>query len=83
MPELDAIERNGTSVDDRLVLALQSWLKEGEGSLRQLISAIFRPAGGGNQRLAKQIALNKGMSVFTQLVGACKWLAYSPVVADI
>ena len=54
--ELDQIERNGTSVDDRLVLGLQSWLRGGEGSWRQLIRAIFRPAGGNNPHLAKDIA---------------------------
>ena len=56
MTGLDQIERNGTSVDDRLVLGLQSWLKGGEGSWRQLIRAIFQPAGGNNPRLAKDIA---------------------------
>ena len=51
--ELGQIERNG---DDCLVLGLQSWLRGGEGSWRQLIRAIFQPAGGNNPRLAKDIA---------------------------
>ena len=56
--ELDQIEKDGTSVDDRLVLGLQSWLRGGEGSWRQLIKAIFQPAGGNNPLLAKNTAKN-------------------------
>ena len=54
--ELGHIERNAKSVDDRLVLGLQRWLRGGEGSWRQLIRAIFQPAGGNNPQLAKDIA---------------------------
>ena len=53
--ELDQIKQNGTSVDDCLVLALQSWLK-GDSNWKQLITAIYQPAGGGNQRLATDVA---------------------------
>ena len=55
--DLDKIDKNGTSADDRLVLALQSWLKDGVScNWKQLITAIFQPAGGGNQRLASDVA---------------------------
>jgi hypothetical protein len=55
--ELDQIQRNGTSVDDCFVLALQSWLHNGVScNWKQLITAIFKPAGGGNQRLACDVA---------------------------
>jgi hypothetical protein len=54
--ELDQIERNGTKVDDCLVLGLQSWLKDVHVSWRQLIRAIYQPAGGGNPRLARDVA---------------------------
>ena len=55
---LDQIQRNGTSVDDCLVLALQSWLRGDEAfcNWKQLVTAIFRAAGGGNQRLAGHVA---------------------------
>ena len=53
--ELDQIEKNGTSVDDRLVLALQRWLK-GHAYWKQLIKAIFRSSGGNNRRLACNMA---------------------------
>ena len=56
MKELDQIERNGTKVDDCLVLGLQSWLRGVDVSWRELIRAIYQPAGGGNQRLARDIA---------------------------
>ena len=55
MKGLGQIERNGTSVDDRFVLGLQSWLK-GDGNWKQLVRAIFQPAGGGDQRLALNVA---------------------------
>lgn len=54
--DLDKIEMNGTSVDDRLVLALQDWLKTPDVSWRKLIEAIFRPSGGGHQVLASDVA---------------------------
>ena len=53
---LDKIGRNGTDVDDCLVLGLQIWLKGDKVSWKQLITAIFQPAGGGNQRLAHEVA---------------------------
>ena len=55
MKGLDKIERNGTSVDDCFVLALQSWLK-GDSNWKQLITAIYQPFGGGNQKLASGVA---------------------------
>ena len=55
--ELDHIKTNGTSVDDCFVLALQNWLRDGVScNWKQLITAIFKPAGGGNQRLARDVA---------------------------
>lgn len=54
--DLEQIERNGTSVDDRLVLALQDWLRACDVSWRKLIEAIFRPSGGGHQVLASDVA---------------------------
>ena len=54
---LDDIQRNGTSVDDCLVRSLHKWLKEDEACSRtRLITAIFQPAGAGNQRLACDVA---------------------------
>ena len=62
VPDLDEIKKNGTGADDCLVLALQNWLKGGEATWRNLIRAIFLPAGGGNQVLAKKVASSfKGM----------------------
>ena len=43
-------------MDDCLVLALQDWLKTPDVSWRKLIEAIFRPAGGGHQVLASDVA---------------------------
>ena len=43
-------------MDDCLVLALQDWLKTSDVSWRKLIEAIFRPAGGGHQVLASDVA---------------------------
>jgi hypothetical protein len=54
--DLDQIEKKGTWPDDCLVLALQSWLKEGTASWRQLITAIYQSAGGGHPALAKKVA---------------------------
>ena len=56
MPELEEIDKHGTCADDRLVLALQSWLRQETATWRGLITAIFIPAGGGNQALARKIA---------------------------
>ena len=56
MNEFDHIESNGTSADDRLVLALQSWLKGNDVTWKKLIKAIFQPAGGGHQKLASEVA---------------------------
>ena len=53
---LDKIYRDGTDVDDCLVLGLQGWLKGENTSWEQLITAIFQPAGGGNQLLAEHVA---------------------------
>lgn len=53
---LDQIEMNGTSADDRLVLALKDWLNTSDVSWRKLIEAIFRPSGGGHQVLASEVA---------------------------
>ena len=53
---LDKIQSDGTTTDDRLVLALQRWLKNDNTSWTVLVTAIFRPAGGGNQRLAAEVA---------------------------
>ena len=55
--DLNHIQRNGTSVDDRFVLSLQKWLTGDEACSRtRLIAAIFQPAGGNNQRLAGDVA---------------------------
>ena len=56
MSGLDKIQSDGTTVDDCLVLALQRWLKSDDTSWTVLVTAIFRPAGGGNQRLAAEVA---------------------------
>ena len=56
MKDLDQIEKNGTSVDDCLVLALQNWLKGDNANWKQLIRAINKPAGGDNRRLASDLA---------------------------
>ena len=53
---LDKIEGNGTDVDDCLALGLQRWLNGDKTSWKQLITAIFQPAGGRNQLLALQLA---------------------------
>ena len=53
--DLDKIERNGTSVGDRLVLGLQGWLSGDKVSWVQLITAIFQPAGGNNKRMAREV----------------------------
>ena len=69
--ELDQIQRNGTSVDDCFVLALQSWLHNGVScNWKQLITAIFKPAGGGNQRLACDVA-ESFRGIFTPTGFAC------------
>ena len=56
LKDLHKIERNGTSVDDYLVLGLQGWLRGDKVSWKQLISAIFQPAGGNNKRMALDVA---------------------------
>ena len=61
---LDKIYRDGTDVDDCLVLGLQGWLKGENTSWEQLITAIFQPAGGGNQLLAQHVATSvKGIYI--------------------
>jgi hypothetical protein len=70
--DLDKIERNGTSVDDYLVLGLQGWLRGDKVSWKQLISAIFQPAGGNNKRMAQAVAGSfKEMCTFEPIEQAC------------
>ena len=72
MKGLDKIERNGTSVDDRLVLGLQSWLKNGLScNWKQLITVIFQPAGGGNQKLASDVAKSAQGSLHVHYMSLC------------
>ena len=54
--ECDQIDRNATSIDHCLALGLQSWLRGDNVSWKQLIEAIYRPAGGDNHRLARLVA---------------------------
>ena len=53
---LDKLEHKGTDVDDCLVLGLQGWLKGDKVSWKQLITAIYQPAGGNNHRMAREVA---------------------------
>ena len=67
--ELDQIENNGTQVDDRLVLGLQAWLRGVDINWKQLIAAIYQPAGGANARLASRVALSfRGINFYGTLI---------------
>lgn len=57
--QIQNIKQNGTSEDHCFALALWEWLKGCDNvSWKGLITAIFSPAGGENQALAKEIAEN-------------------------
>lgn len=50
------IQSNSTSVDDAFVLGLQKWIKGTDVSRKELLKAVFNPAGGNNQKLARTLA---------------------------
>ena len=56
------VKSDSTSVDDAFVLGLQKWLNGTCVSRRGLVEAVFKPAGGNNRRLARELAnLFKGI----------------------
>ena len=60
----DEIQRNARSADICLAVSLVEWLQSGQATWKALVEAVFRPAGGGHQVLARDIARNyKGKSV--------------------
>jgi hypothetical protein len=60
----DEIQRNARSADICLAVSLVEWLQSGQATWKALVEAVFRPAGGGHQVLARDIAKNyKGKSV--------------------
>lgn len=62
VPDIDQIRKDGRCADDCLVLALQNWLRQENTCWKDLIKAIYQPAGGGNQLLAKKVSLTfRGM----------------------
>ena len=54
--DFDQVKSNSTSVDDAFVLGLQKWLNGTCVSRRSLVEAVFKPAGGNNRRLARELA---------------------------
>ena len=55
--KLDLIKANGRAVDDCFVLGLEKWLSgDAPCTWKVLIKAIFQPAGGNNQNLARDVA---------------------------
>ena len=52
----DQIQRNARSTDICLALTLVEWLQSGQATWKGLVEAVFRPAGGGHQVLARDIA---------------------------
>ncbi|CAI8021431.1 hypothetical protein GBAR_LOCUS12714 [Geodia barretti] len=61
----DEIQRNARSADICLAVSLVEWLQSGQATWKALVEAVFRPAGGGHQVLARDIARNyKGLCQF-------------------
>ena len=54
----DEIQRNARSADICLAVSLVEWLQNGQATWKALVEAVFRPAGGGHQVLARDIARN-------------------------
>ena len=54
----DEIQRNARSADICLAVSLVEWLQSGQATWKALVEAVFRPAGGGHQVLARDIARN-------------------------
>ena len=54
----DEIQRNARSADICLAVSLVEWLQSGSATWKTLVEAVFRPAGGGHQVLARDIARN-------------------------
>ena len=54
----DEIQRNARSADICLAVSLVDWLQSGSATWKTLVEAVFRPAGGGHQVLARDIARN-------------------------
>ena len=54
----DEIQRNARSADICLAVSLVEWLQSGQATWKALVEAVFRPAGGGHQVLATDIARN-------------------------
>jgi hypothetical protein len=52
----DQIQRIARSTDICLALTLVEWLQSGQATWKGLVEAVFRPAGGGHQVLARDIA---------------------------
>jgi hypothetical protein len=52
----DEIQRNARTTDICLAVSLVEWLQSGQATWRGLVEAVFRPAGGGHQVLARDIA---------------------------
>ena len=54
----DEIQRNVRSADICLAVSLVEWLQSGQATGKALVEAVFRPAGGRHQVLARDIARN-------------------------
>ena len=54
----DEIQRSARSADICLAVSLVEWLQSGQATWKALVEAVFRPAGGGHQVLARDIARN-------------------------
>ena len=52
----DEIQRNARTTDVCLAVCLVEWLQSGQATWKGLIEAVFRPAGGAHQVLARDIA---------------------------
>ena len=67
MTNIDEISHDKFSTDHGLALGLQNWLRGSNVLWKTLIEAIFRPAGGGDQRLAHYVADNFKGKVYTSI----------------
>jgi hypothetical protein len=54
--DFNQVESDSTSVDDAFVRGLQKWLNGTSVSRRSLVEAVFKPAGGNNRLLARELA---------------------------
>ena len=52
----DEIQRNARSADICLAVSLVEWLQSGQATWKVLVETVFRPARGGHQVLARDIA---------------------------